>query len=485
MFFPYLRMPNAKKLLDLLTKHLASEQQDLQTESSRRNEQRLQPSSSRQEDQTSSEEIPPGRITGVVARVIYNRRHWPAVVVEVSTKKYVHQAIVPSGLATGLNMPLERRQKEVSRILSKINEDIGPKLVAKKLQVTKQAAIDKFLIELDGTENKANLGANVILGVSMAVCKAAAEHNNIRLYEYIAELSGTPKVVLPVPAFNVINGGAHAENKLAMQEFMILPVGAKNFREAMDMGKKISNKLQKEIRDEYGMDATAVGEENAFAPQFQDFKKALDLLNTSISKAHCTGKVKIGIDVAASEFYKDGKYDLDFKNEKSGPSKWIDGDQLGDLYKHFIRDYPIVSIEDAFHQDDCDSWSKLLASTSIQLVGNDLAVTNPKSIRQAIEKKSGNCLLLKVNQIGTVTESIEAAKLARENGWGVMVWHRSLETEDTFYADLVVGLSAGQMKTGAPDQREQIPKYKRILRIEEELKNEAVYAGEKFRDPLA
>ncbi|KAI6179220.1 2-phospho-D-glycerate hydro-lyase [Aphelenchoides besseyi] len=486
MFFPYLRMPNAKKPLDLLTKHLASEQQHLQTTSSRRNDEQMgNLAEGCQESIRASQGVPASSITGVVARVICNRRHWPAVVVEVSTKNRKCQAVVPSSEATGINVPLERRQKEVSRILSKINEDIGPALVASKLQVTKQAAIDKFLIELDGTENKANLGANVILGVSMAVCKAAAEHSNIRLYKYIAQLAGTPKVVLPVPAFNVINGGAHAENKLAMQEFMILPVGAKNFREAMDMGKKISNKLQNEIRDEYGMDATAVGEENAFAPQFQDFKKALDLLNTSISKAHCTGKVKIGIDVAASEFYKDGKYDLDFKNEKSGPSKWIDGDQLGDLYKHFIRDYPIVSIEDAFHQDDCDSWSKLLASTSIQLVGNDLAVTNPKSIRQAIEKKSGNCLLLKVNQIGTVTKSIEAAKLARENGWGVMVWHRSLETEDTFYADLVVGLSAGQMKTGAPCRSERIPKYERILGIEEKLGNEAVYAGEKFRDPLA
>ncbi|KAI6179137.1 2-phospho-D-glycerate hydro-lyase [Aphelenchoides besseyi] len=421
----------------------------------------------------------------VFARRIYDSFGNPTVEVQLTADSGFSRAVVPSRVSTGIHESLELRDKDVLTAVSKINDEIGPALVTKGLQVTEQAAINKLMIELDGTENKANLGANVILGVSMAVCKAAAEHSNIRLYEYIAQLAGTPKIVLPVPAFNVINGGAHAENKLAMQEFMILPVGAKNFREAMDMGKKISNELQKEIRDEYGMDATAVGEENTFAPKFQDFKEALDLLKTFISKAGYSGKVKIGMDIGASEFYKDGKYDLDFKNEKSDPSKWIDGDQLGDLYKSFIKDYPVVSIEDAFHQDDCDSWSKLLASTSIQLVGNDLTVTNPKRIRQAIEKKSGNCLLLKVNQIGTVTESIEAAKLARENGWGVMVSDRFCETDDTFIADFVVGLSAGQIKTGAPCRSEQIPKYERILGIEEKLGNEAVYAGEKFRDPLA
>ncbi|KAI6179250.1 2-phospho-D-glycerate hydro-lyase [Aphelenchoides besseyi] len=432
-------------------------------------------------------------IVRVFARQIYDSRGNPTVEVDLTTNTGVFRAAVPSGASTGIHEALELRDKDkavhhgkgVLTAVSNINEKIGPALVAKGLQVTEQAAIDKFMIELDGTENKANLGANAILGVSMAVCKAGAVHSKVPLYQYIAKLAGTPKVVLPVPAFNVINGGSHAGNKLAMQEFMILPVGAKDFREAMRMGSEIYHYLKAEIKKRYGLDATAVGDEGGFAPNIQDNKEALDLLNTSISLAGYTGKVTIGMDVAASEFYKDGKYDLDFKNEKSDPSKWIDGDQLGDLYKSFIKDYPVVSIEDAFDQDDWDNWSKLLASTSIQLVGDDLTVTNPKRIRQAIEKKSCNCLLLKVNQIGTITESIEAAKLSRENGWGVMVSHRSGETEDTFIADLVVGLSTGQIKTGAPCRSERLAKYNQILRIEEELGNEAVYAGEKFRNPLA
>ncbi|KAI6178948.1 2-phospho-D-glycerate hydro-lyase [Aphelenchoides besseyi] len=412
----------------------------------------------------------------------------PAVVqVKLTTKNGTWQADVPSSSATGLSVPLEIRQKKFRRKYRTSTRRSRLNL----WQITEQAAIDNFLNELDGTENKANLGANAILAVSMVICKGGAEYSKIPLYEYIANLAGTPKAVLPVPAFNVINGGSHARNKLAMQEFMILPVGAKNFREAMKMGWEINVKLKAEIKQRCGLNAKAVRDEGGFVPNIQDCKVALDLLSTSISLAGYTGKVKIGMDVGASEFYKDGKYDLDFKNEKSDPSKWIDGDQLGDLYKSLIKDYPVVSIENAFHQDDCDSWSRLLASTSIQLVGNDLTVTNPKRIHQAIEKKSCNCLLLKVfskysaTQIGTITESIEAAKLSRENGWGVMVSYRSGETEDTFIADLAVGLSAGQIKTGAPCRSERLAKYNQILRIEEKLGNEAIYAGEKFRNPLA
>jgi enolase len=431
-------------------------------------------------------------IVRVFARQIYDSRGNPTVEVDLTTSDGVLRAAVPSGASTGIHEALELRDKDkavhhgkgVLTAVANINEKIGPALVAKGLQVTEQAAIDKFMLELDGTENKANLGANAILGVSMAVCKAGAVHSKVPLYQYIAKLAGTPKVILPVPAFNVINGGSHAGNKLAMQEFMILPVGAKSFTEAMRMGSEIYHHLKSEIKKRYGLDATAVGDEGGFAPNIQDNKEALDLLNTSISLAGYTGKVTIGMDVAASEFFKDGKYGLDFKNEKSDSSKWLTGDQLGDLYRSFIKDYPVVSIEDAFDQDDWENWAKLLESASIQLVGDDLTVTNPKRIRQAIDKKACNCLLLKVNQIGTITESIEAAKLSRENGWGVMVSHRSGETEDTFIADLVVGLSTGQIKTGAPCRSERLAKYNQILRIEEELGSDAVYAGEKFRNPL-
>lgn len=226
---------------------------------------------------------------------------------------------------------------------------------------------------------------------------------------------------------------------------MILPVGAANFAEAMRMGSEVYHHLKAEIHKRYGLDATAVGDEGGFAPNIQDNKEGLDLLNTAIAKAGYTGKISIGMDVAASEFYKDGKYDLDFKNEQSDSSKWLTGDELAALYQSFIKEYPVVSIEDGFDQDDWENWGKLMANTSIQLVGDDLTVTNPKRIREAIDRKSCNCLLLKVNQIGSVTESIEAARLSRANGWGVMVSHRSGETEDTFIADLVVGLATGQV----------------------------------------
>jgi enolase len=413
--------------------------------------------------------------------------------VDLYTDKGVFRAAVPSGASTGIYEALEMRDGEkgvhhgkgVLNAVRNINEKIGPALIAKNFDVTQQKEIDQFMIALDGTDNKNVLGANAILGVSLAVCKAGAVHKGLPLYKYIAELAGIEKVVLPVPAFNVINGGSHAGNKLAMQEFMILPVGAENFAEAMRMGSEVYHHLKAEIKKRYGLDATAVGDEGGFAPNIQDNKEGLDLLKTSIEKAGYTGKIAIGMDVAASEFYKDGKYDLDFKNPNSDESKWITGDQLAAIYQSFIQDYQVVSIEDGFDQDDWDNWGKFMSSTEIQLVGDDLTVTNPKRIQMAIDRKSCNCLLLKVNQIGSVTESIEAAQLSRKNGWGVMVSHRSGETEDTFIADLVVGLATGQIKTGAPCRSERLAKYNQILRIEEELGSDAVYAGHNFRNPQA
>jgi len=270
-----------------------------------------------------------------------------------------------------------------------------------------------------------------------------------------------------------------------MQEFMLLPIGASTFKEAMRMGSEIYHHLKNEIKKKYGLDATAVGDEGGFAPNILDSNHALDLLVSSIEKAGYTGKIIIGMDVAASEFYKkeQNKYDLDFKNENSDKNAWLTGDQLADLYHSMIAKYPVKSIEDGFDQDDWDNWVKFNANADIQLVGDDLTVTNPKRIQTAIEKKACNCLLLKVNQIGSVTESINACKLSRANGWGVMVSHRSGETEDTFIADLVVGLATGQIKTGAPCRSERLAKYNQILRIEEELGNNAVFAGEKYRNP--
>ncbi|XP_059869617.1 alpha-enolase isoform X2 [Globicephala melas] len=340
------------------------------------------------------------------------------------------------------------------------------------------------MIEMDGTENKSKFGANAILGVSLAVCKAGAAEKGVPLYRHIADLAGNAEVILPVPAFNVINGGSHAGNKLAMQEFMILPVGAENFREAMRIGAEVYHNLKNVIKEKYGKDATNVGDEGGFAPNILENKEALELLKNAIGKAGYTDKVVVGMDVAASEFFRSGKYDLDFKSPDD-PSRYITPDELANLYKSFIRDYPVVSIEDPFDQDDWEAWQKFTASAGIQVVGDDLTVTNPKRISKAVSEKSCNCLLLKVNQIGSVTESLQACKLAQSNGWGVMVSHRSGETEDTFIADLVVGLCTGQIKTGAPCRSERLAKYNQILRIEEELGSKAKFAGRNFRNPLA
>lgn len=264
---------------------------------------------------------------------------------------------------------------------------------------------------------------------------------------------------------------------------MILPTGASSFTEAMKIGSEVYHHLKNVIKAKFGLDATAVGDEGGFAPNIQNNKDALNLINDAIAKAGYTGRVDIGMDVAASEFYNDGKYDLDFKNPKSDKSKWLAPDKLLALYQEFIKGFPIVSIEDPFDQDDWDAWASITANTNIQIVGDDLTVTNPKRIQTAVEKNACNCLLLKVNQIGSVTESIKAHLLAKQNGWGTMVSHRSGETEDTFIADLVVGLSTGQIKTGAPCRSERLAKYNQILRIEEELGANAKYAGKAFRKP--
>ncbi|TPX51182.1 phosphopyruvate hydratase [Synchytrium endobioticum] len=433
-------------------------------------------------------------IQKVHARQIFDSRGNPTVEVEVTTEKGVFRAAVPSGASTGIHEALELRDgdkgayvgKGVLKAVSNVNNIIAPELIKSNIDVTSQEAIDEFLLALDGTKSKSKLGANAILGVSLAVARAGAAQKAVPLYVHLAQLAGqSPPYVLPVPAFNVINGGSHAGNKLAMQEFMILPTGAASFSEAMKIGSEVYHALKNVIKKKYGVDATNVGDEGGFAPNIQDNKEGLDLLVAAIAAAGYTDKVKIGMDVAASEFFKEGKYDLDFKNPKSDPSKWITGEQLGDLYRSFVHDYPIVSIEDPFDQDDFSSYAKLTSSVPIQIVGDDLTVTNPERIQLAIENKACNGLLLKVNQIGTVTESIRAAKLANSDGWGVMVSHRSGETEDTFIADLVVGLGTGQIKTGAPCRSERLAKYNQILRIEEELGNKAIYAGENFRRPKA
>uniref|UniRef100_A0AAQ4RUL8 Beta-enolase n=1 Tax=Gasterosteus aculeatus aculeatus TaxID=481459 RepID=A0AAQ4RUL8_GASAC len=390
-------------------------------------------------------------ITKIHAREILDSRGNPTVEVDLWTAKGLFRAAVPSGASTGVHEALELRDGDKSRYLGKGRSK------AVNFSVVEQEKIDKFMLELDGTENKAKFGANAILGVSLAVCKAGAAEKGVPLYRHIADLAGHKDVILPVPAFNVINGGSHAGNKLAMQEFMILPVGAANFHEAMRIGAEVYHNLKNVIKAKYGKDATNVGDEGGFAPNILENNEALELLKTAIEKAGYPDKIIIGMDVAASEFFRSGKYDLDFKSPDD-PTRHISGDQLGDLYRTFIKNYPVQSIEDPFDQDDWENWAKFTASTDIQIVRDDLTVTNPKRIQQAVDKKACNCLLLKVNQIGSVTESIQ---LAQSSGWGVMVSHRSGETEDTFISDLVVGLCTGQ----------------------EELGDKAKFAGKDYRHP--
>merc|ERR1711988_1946762 len=292
---------------------------------------------------------------------------------------------------------------------------------------------------------------------------------------------------MPVPSFNVINGGSHAGNRLACQEFMIIPVGAKTFKEAMIIGAEVYHNLKNVIKKKYGQDACNVGDEGGFAPSVQDNNEALDVLMEAIKIAGHDGKVKIATDVAAAEFYNaDTKlYDLDFKNKDSAPEMKKTSDQLIEYYKTWLNKYPFVSIEDPFDQDDWDAYVKFQKEVGdqIQIVGDDLLVTNPTRVKKALELKACNALLLKVNQIGSITEAIEAATMSQAAGWGVMVSHRSGETEDSFIADLVVGLRAGEIKTGAPCRSERLAKYNQLIRIEEELGPLASYAGVNFRAP--
>ncbi|KAE8743684.1 Enolase [Frankliniella occidentalis] len=431
-------------------------------------------------------------VKSVKARNIFDSRGNPTVEVDLVTELGLFRAAVPSGASTGVHEALELRDndksqyhgKSVQKAIDNVNNIIAPELIKSGLEVTQQKEIDELMLKLDGTENKAKLGANAILGVSLAVCKAGAAKKGIPLYKHIADLAGNTNIILPTPAFNVINGGSHAGNKLAMQEFMILPTGASSFKEAMKMGSEVYHHLKNIIKAKFGLDSTAVGDEGGFAPNILNNKEGLTLIIDAIAKAGYTGKVEIGMDVAASEFYKDGQYDLDFKNPNSDKSQWLSGEKLTDLYMEFIKEFPMVSIEDPFDQDHWDAWTTITGKTNIQIVGDDLTVTNPKRIQMAVDKKACNCLLLKVNQIGSVTESIQAHLLAKKNGWGTMVSHRSGETEDTFIADLVVGLSTGQIKTGAPCRSERLAKYNQILRIEEELGAGAKYAGKNFRKPV-
>jgi len=436
-------------------------------------------------------------IASLKAREILDSRGNPTVEVELTTKGGVFaRAAVPSGASTGIHEACELRDGDKSRYLGKgvtkavesVNGALATALSG--MSVLEQEALDAKMRELDGTPNKGKLGANAILGVSIAAAKAAAEGKGVSLYRHLAALAGNDgPMVLPVPCFNVVNGGSHAGNKLAFQEYFIIPVGADTFKEAMRIGTECYHTLKGIIKKKFGGDATLIGDEGGFAPPC-DARGGVELVMEAIEKAGYKDKCSIGMDVAASEFKVEGQdcYDLGTwypEGQKDDPALKMTGAQLADFYVGLCKDFPIITIEDPFDQDDWAAWTafteKIGAET--QVVGDDLTVTNVTRVKKAIEDKACNALLLKVNQIGSLTESIDAVKLCKKSGWGVMCSHRSGETEDTTIADLAVGLCTGQIKTGAPCRSERNAKYNQLMRIEEELGSAAVYAGKTWRKP--
>ncbi|MHA1443306.1 MAG: phosphopyruvate hydratase [Candidatus Hodarchaeales archaeon] len=421
------------------------------------------------------------KIIKIHAREVFDSRGNPTVEVECHLDSgIVTRGMVPSGASTGIHEALELRDggtrlmgKSVSKAVHNVNQ-VATKLLGKDPK--NQTEIDNFLLELDGTANKSKLGANAILGISMAVCKAGAHSKGIPLYQHLGELHGNSDFYLPIPSLNVINGGEHGGNDIAFQEYMIMPIDAPSFKEALVLGVEVYHNLKKIIKKKYGVTAVNVGDEGGFAPPIDKVEEPLRLIMAAIDEAGHTGKFQIALDPAASEFYSNGKYLVD--------GEALEADDFIDVYEGFIEKYPIISIEDAFDQDDWDTFQKFNKrnGSKLQIVGDDLLVTNVERIKMAIERNACNALLLKVNQIGSVTESINAAKLSQENDWGIMVSHRSGETEDSFIADLVVGLKAGQIKTGAPCRSERLAKYNQLIRIEESLGDQSKFAGKNFRN---
>ena len=414
-------------------------------------------------------------IEAIGAREILDSRGNPTVEVEVVLEDGTFErAAVPSGASTGAFEAVERRDGDKGRYQGKgvqdavdaVNEIIAPELIDE--DASDQRRIDEIMIELDGTPNKGKLGANAILGVSLAVAKAAAESAGLPLYRY---LGGPNAHILPVPMMNILNGGSHADTNVDIQEFMIAPLGAPTFREALRWGAEVYHTLKAVIK-ERGL-STGLGDEGGFAPNLSSNAAALDLIIEAIEKAGFKPgtDVALALDVASSEFFKDGLYQFEGEGRST--------DYMVSYYEKLIRDYPLVFIEDPLSEDEWDAWTALTAEIGnrVQLVGDDLFVTNPERLRKGIELHAANALLVKVNQIGSLTETLDAVEEAHRNGYRTMTSHRSGETEDTTIADLAVATNSGQIKTGAPARSERVAKYNQLLRIEEDLDDAAVYAG--------
>jgi enolase len=414
-------------------------------------------------------------IDGILAREVLDSRGNPTVEVEVFlVDGTTGRSIVPSGASTGAFEAVELRDGDKGRYLGKgvqqavenVEEIIAPELVG--LNVMDQVVIDQIMIELDGTHNKGKLGANAILGVSLACAHAAANYLGLPLYRYVGGVAATN---LPVPMLNILNGGAHADNNVDIQEFMVMPVGAKSFKEALRMGAEVFHSLRAVLKGR-GLN-TAVGDEGGFAPNLQSNEEAIQVIIEAIDKAGYKPGVDafIALDVAATELFKDGKYHL------QGEGKVLDTDEMVAYYKSLVDKYPIISIEDALSEDEWDGWKKLTDAIGdkVQLVGDDLFVTNTERLKTGIDRNIANSILIKVNQIGTLTETLNAIEMAKRAGYTAVISHRSGESEDTTIADLAVATNAGQIKTGAPSRTDRVAKYNQLLRIEEELDFTAEY----------
>lgn len=418
-----------------------------------------------------------GLIIDVKALEILDSRGNPTVEVEVMLDDgTIGRAAVPSGASTGVHEAVELRDGDKGRFLGKgvsqavrnVQEVIAPELEG--FPAFEQAALDQLLCRLDGTPNKGKLGANAILGVSLAVAKAAAASLGMPLYRY---LGGVNAKELPVPMMNILNGGQHADNNVDIQEFMVMPVGAKSFAEALRMGAEIFHNLKAVLKGKGYV--TAVGDEGGFAPNLGSNEEALQVIVEAIKQAgYQPGvDVKLALDVAASEMYEDGRYDL------AGEGKVLTADQMIAFYTELVEKYPIISIEDGLAEDDWEGWQKLTRALGgkVQLVGDDLFVTNTERLQRGIAEGAGNAILIKVNQIGTLTETLDAIEMAKRAGYTAVVSHRSGETEDTTIADIAVATNAGQIKTGAPSRTDRVAKYNQLLRIEDGLGEQAIYPG--------
>ena len=416
-------------------------------------------------------------IIDVYARQILDSRAFPTVEVEVTLEDgTVARAAVPSGASTGIFEAVELRDgdkdiyngKGVLKAVDNVNNLIAEEIIG--MNVYDQIAIDKMMIALDGTDNKSKLGANAMLGVSLACARAAAESLGLGLYQYIG---GVNAKVLPVPMMNIINGGSHADNNVDLQEFMIMPVGATSFAEALRMSSEVYHALKGLLKAK-GL-STGVGDEGGFAPDLSSNEEAIKIIIEAIEKAgFVPGKdIYIALDPASSEFFEDGKYNL------AGEGRVLTPEQMADYYVELANKYPIISIEDGMAEEDWEGWKHLTDKLGdrVQLVGDDLFVTNTDRLKMGIERKTANSILIKLNQIGTLTETINAIEMAERAGYTAVVSHRSGETEDTTIADLVVAMNAGQIKTGAPARSERVAKYNQLLRIEEELEEMAEYRG--------